>query len=131
MFTNGKSADKFFVKPYEFIPERWDSQPELIIERRGFFPFNGGTHKRLLSTLFSPVDKGEMRSVINKIFLTGRWSCVGQKLAMMTMRMFLAYTLWNYDFGFAPSEDGVAVHRDALNMLIVRPGNLELVFHKR
>jgi cytochrome P450 len=72
-----------------------------------------------------------MRSVVNKVFLTGRWSCVGQKLAMMTMRMFLAYTLWNCDFDFAAGEDGVAVHRDAKNVLIVRPGKLELVFHTR
>jgi cytochrome P450 len=63
--------------------------------------------------------------------VTGRWSCVGQKLAMMIMRIFLAYTVWNYDLNFAPSEDGVAVHRDAKNMLIVRPGDLELVFCKR
>lgn len=35
-------AGDCFVRPYDFIPERWYSQPELILDRGGFAPFSLG-----------------------------------------------------------------------------------------
>jgi tryprostatin B 6-hydroxylase len=47
-----------FVKPDEFIPERWSSQPELILRKDAFVPFSYGTY-----------------------------NCTGRPLAMMQLRM--------------------------------------------
>lgn len=30
---------KHFVKPDEFIPERWTDRPELVLDRRAWHPF--------------------------------------------------------------------------------------------
>jgi cytochrome P450 len=37
------SADeRCFVRPLEFIPERWTTQPELIIDSSVYAPFSTG-----------------------------------------------------------------------------------------
>lgn len=61
----------------------------------------------------------------------GPYNCVGRRLALLVVRFVLAYTVWNYDFEFAPGEDGVAIHRDAVNQLIIKAGHLNCVFHAR
>jgi len=35
-------SKKFFVRPDEFIPERWTTKPDLVIDKRAFIPFNSG-----------------------------------------------------------------------------------------
>jgi tryprostatin B 6-hydroxylase len=30
------------VRPHEFIPERWTTRPELVLDKRAFFPFHMG-----------------------------------------------------------------------------------------
>lgn len=35
-------ARECFVHPDDFIPERWYSEPELILDRSGFAPFSLG-----------------------------------------------------------------------------------------
>lgn len=47
------------------------------------------------------------------------------------MRFIVAYTLHEYDFDFAPGEDGTAIIRDTVNVTIVKPGKLSLSFNKR
>ncbi|KAH8902894.1 cytochrome P450 3A24 [Coniochaeta sp. PMI_546] len=95
-------SEKFFVHADEFIPERWTTRPELVLDKRAFIPFN-----------------------------TGRWSCAGKKIAMLLMRFIVAYTLTEYDFDFAPGEDGTAIIRDTVNVTMVKPGKLNLSFKKR
>jgi cytochrome P450 len=34
--------EKYFVRAHEFIPERWTTRPELVIDKRAFIPFNAG-----------------------------------------------------------------------------------------
>ena len=36
------TSEKFFVRPDEFIPERWTTKPELVIDKRAFIPFSAG-----------------------------------------------------------------------------------------
>ncbi|KAH8812322.1 cytochrome P450 [Xylogone sp. PMI_703] len=98
MHRNGK----YFEHPDEFIPERWTSRQDLVIERQAYHPF-----------------------------LIGPYNCVGKRLGLLVLRLVLAYTVWNYDFEFAPGEDGTAIHRDAANQLILKAGKLECVFHPR
>lgn len=35
-------SEKYFVKPSEWLPERWTSQPELVLDKRAFHPFSFG-----------------------------------------------------------------------------------------
>jgi tryprostatin B 6-hydroxylase len=93
---------KFFKEPDSFIPERWTTRPDLIIDKRAYHPF-----------------------------LLGPNNCVGKRLAMIVLRFTIAYTVWNYDFQFAPGEDGTAIHQDAVNQLILKAGKLECVFRQR
>ncbi|KAM0261045.1 hypothetical protein ACHAQJ_002484 [Trichoderma viride] len=93
---------KFFKEADSFIPERWTTRPDLIIDKRAYHPF-----------------------------LVGPNNCAGKRLAMIVMRFVLAYTVWYYDFQFAPGEDGTAIHRDSVNQLILKAGKLECVFSQR
>lgn len=49
----------------------------------------------------------------------------------MVLRFVAAYTVWNYDFKFAPGEDGTAIHRELRDQGIIKAGNLECVFRAR
>ncbi|KAK5991698.1 Cytochrome P450 monooxygenase orf5 [Cladobotryum mycophilum] len=95
-------SDRYFREANEFIPERWTTRPDLIIDKRAYHPF-----------------------------LLGPFNCVGRRLALIVMRFALAYTVLNYDFEFAPGEDGTALHLQAANQLILKAGPLKCVFHKR
>lgn len=61
-----------FVRPLEFIPERWNSQPKLVLNRRAFIPFSIGVA-----------------------------NCPGKDLAMMELRDVVARTLFEFDVSFA------------------------------
>ncbi|GKT54529.1 cytochrome P450 [Colletotrichum tofieldiae] len=93
---------KYWKRPNEFIPERWTTRPDLILDRRAFVPFS-----------------------------FGRFDCVGRRLAFNVLRLAIAYTLWNFDFSFAPGEDGRAFEEEAKFQLIIKPGKLDCVFIKR
>ncbi|KAF6812374.1 L-ornithine-N5-monooxygenase [Colletotrichum musicola] len=95
-------SEKYWRRPHDFIPERWTTRPDLIIDRRAFVPFH-----------------------------YGRFDCVGRRLALNVLRLTIAYTLWSYDFEFAPGEDGRTFENEAKFQLIVKPAKLECVFRKR
>ncbi|KAJ0329441.1 hypothetical protein COL5a_003999 [Colletotrichum fioriniae] len=95
-------SHKYWRYPNEFIPERWTTRPELIIDRRAFLPFS-----------------------------YGRYDCVGRRLAWNVLRLTIAYTLWNYDFEFAPGEDGKTFEEEAKFQLIIKPAKLDCVYTKR
>jgi cytochrome P450 len=44
-----------FVKPDDFIPERWTSQPELVLNKEAFLPFSVGSYPQTLITFFSEI----------------------------------------------------------------------------
>ncbi|TEA18151.1 Cytochrome P450 monooxygenase orf5 [Colletotrichum sidae] len=95
-------SPKYWKQPNEFVPERWTTRPDLIIDRKAFVPFH-----------------------------YGRFDCVGRRLALNVLRLTIAYTLWNYDFRLAPGTDGTTIEKDARFQLIVKPGKLECVFNRR
>ncbi|RFU25190.1 hypothetical protein B7463_g11145, partial [Scytalidium lignicola] len=95
-------SPKYFKQPDEFIPERWTTRPELVLDKRAFHPF-----------------------------MVGPYNCVGKRMALLVLRLVLAYTILNYDFEFAPGEDGTRIHKDAFNQLILKAGKLECVFKRR
>ncbi|KAI1323412.1 benzoate 4-monooxygenase cytochrome P450 [Xylariaceae sp. FL0255] len=92
-----------FVEPHSFIPERWYSKSELVLDKRAFAPFG-----------------------------SGRTSCAGKHLAMAQLRLFAAGLLSRYNITFAPGErNGEAVERDMRDQLTASPGRLNIVFEKR
>ncbi|KAK4213205.1 Tryprostatin B 6-hydroxylase [Rhypophila decipiens] len=95
-------SEKTFVKPDDFIPERWTTKPELVLDRLAFMPF-----------------------------IVGPNNCVGKRLAWMVLRLVVSYTVYHYKFQLAPGEDGKAIHEQAQNHLILSAGPLQLVFEKR
>ncbi|KAH6662426.1 cytochrome P450 [Plectosphaerella plurivora] len=96
------SSERYFVRPHEFIPERWTTRPELVLNRKAFFPFH-----------------------------MGRYDCVGKKLAKNVIRTCIAYTIYNYDFHFAPGEDGRRFRNEEHWNMIVKQARLDCVFTKR
>ncbi|KAK0118355.1 hypothetical protein ONS95_012643 [Cadophora gregata] len=57
-----------FSRPTEFIPERWTTKPELVVNRQAFVPFS-----------------------------TGMTNCPGKNLAMMELRDVVARTVGEFD----------------------------------
>jgi cytochrome P450 len=74
IFTDPRS----FVRPDEFVPERWTSQPDLIVRRDAFVPFSYGAY-----------------------------SCAGKPLAMMQLRMVVAMIIRKFELSFAPDQQKV------------------------
>lgn len=62
--------------------------------------------------------------------ITGTFNCVGKRVALIVLRMVLAYTVWHYDFEFAPGEDGKAFIRDSQNCLVLKVGPCQCMFTK-
>ncbi|KAE8332165.1 cytochrome P450 [Aspergillus sergii] len=94
--------ERAFVRPNEFLPERWMTQPELIKDASVFIPFNAGPY-----------------------------SCVGKQLALMELRRVTAEILTRYDVEFAQgqtTEDFLDGKRDTFT-LVTAP--LKLVFRER
>ncbi|KAF2622537.1 benzoate 4-monooxygenase [Macroventuria anomochaeta] len=62
---------RVFVRPTEFIPERWTSRPELILRKDAFVPFSYGAY-----------------------------NCAGKPLAMMQLRMVIAMVIKKFELSF-------------------------------
>jgi len=64
------------------------------------------------------------------LFLEGTYSCPGKRLALMTAKMVLVYTVYYYDFSFTLGEDGTAISRDKCDKVILYAGPLKCSFQK-
>lgn len=49
----------------------------------------------------------------------------------MELRIVITSTVWNYDFEFAPGEDGSTIENETLDLVILKAAKLDLVFKKR
>jgi tryprostatin B 6-hydroxylase len=49
----------------------------------------------------------------------------------MELRYLLAYTVWNYEFAYAPGENGRRIEEESLDLVIMKAGKLDVVFKKR
>lgn len=58
------------------MPERWTSQPELILRKDAFVPFSYGAY-----------------------------NCAGKPLAMMQLRMVIAMLIKKFELSFAPGRE--------------------------
>ncbi|KAJ2988814.1 hypothetical protein NUW58_g3778 [Xylaria curta] len=101
------SADLFAVEscwaqPNEFIPERWYSRPELILDKRAFAPFS-----------------------------TGARYCLGKSMALNSLRLVLATLLQDYDVSFSPDYDEDTLWRDMRDQVTCQPGAVFCIFKPR
>ncbi|KAM3544821.1 hypothetical protein ARSEF1564_002285 [Beauveria bassiana] len=91
-----------FPRPNEFIPERWTTKPELVVDRSVFFPFS-----------------------------VGKYSCPGRQLGLLELRHAIVEILKRYTVQLAPGftsrdfEDGIV---DRFSTEVSR---LDLTFTKR
>ncbi|PYH91424.1 cytochrome p450 monooxygenase [Aspergillus ellipticus CBS 707.79] len=94
--------ERLFVRPHDFIPERWTTRQELVKDSSAFVPFS-----------------------------TGRYSCIGKQLGLMEVRYVVSQIVRKYDVEFAPSQTAegfLSGKRDAFTLSL---GPLELVFNPR
>ena len=86
----------------EFIPERWTTQPELVLNSAAFSPFGTGFH-----------------------------SCVGKAVGLDGLRMAVARLIQKYQFALPPGETGGHMARDMKDQFTSYPGKLDLIFKLR
>jgi cytochrome P450 len=89
--------ERSFPEALKFMPERWTSEaPEYVKDKRAFIPFS-----------------------------TGVYNCVGQKLAMMEMRVVLANLLRSFEIDFA-GDMGEAVVKESRDAFTLSVGALDV-----
>jgi cytochrome P450 len=89
--------ERSFPEPLKFMPERWTSEaPEYVKDRRAFIAFS-----------------------------TGVYNCVGQKLAMMEMRVVMANLLRSFEIEFA-GDMGKAVVKESRDSFTLSVGALDV-----
>jgi len=49
----------------------------------------------------------------------------------MELRYLLAYTVWSYEFSYAPAENGRRMEEESVELVILKAGKLDVVFKKR
>ncbi|KAI8948257.1 cytochrome P450 monooxygenase-like protein [Xylaria longipes] len=94
--------DSMWVQPNDFVPERWYSRPELILDKRAFAPFSYGARY-----------------------------CLGKNMAINSLRLVVATLLQDYNASFAPGYDEETIWRDMKDQVTCQPGAVFCVFHPR
>ncbi|KAK5993999.1 Cytochrome P450 monooxygenase FCK2 [Cladobotryum mycophilum] len=91
-----------FVDPCRFVPERWTTSPEMVLNPSATRPFG-----------------------------MGHLSCIGRPLALDALRLVVARLIKKYRFRYAPGEDGSGMWRDMKDQFVQNPGELKLRFELR
>ncbi|KAJ4340196.1 hypothetical protein N0V95_007577 [Ascochyta clinopodiicola] len=100
--TFGK--DFAFVEPNEFIPERWTTKPELVLDARAYAPFSVGPHQ-----------------------------CIGKAISHLELRVVTAKLLLAFDASVSsePGQDLSAFWKGMKDQVTMMPGELWCVFVDR
>ncbi|KAK8044498.1 cytochrome p450 monooxygenase [Apiospora rasikravindrae] len=91
-----------FARPEEFIPERWTTEPDLVLDASVYAPFS-----------------------------IGRTSCAGKQLALIELRRTVALILHRYDFALAPEQRIEAFESGLEDHFTLNPPEFKLVFKAR
>ncbi|KAH7157917.1 averantin oxidoreductase [Dactylonectria estremocensis] len=94
--------DRRYVRPNDFVPERWTTKPDLVKNTSGFAPFS-----------------------------MGRYSCPGKQLALMEIRHVISQIVNKYDVGFAAGQTPEAFIDGKLDGFTLVCPKLDLVFKTR
>ena len=90
------------MRPDEYIPERWTSEPDLVLNKNAFFPFS-----------------------------IGKFSCIGKQLALAELRTVLSKMVLEFDVAFAPGEDGTRLLTESRDNFTMSNAELNLVWTER
>ena len=93
---------RYFVSSDEWLPERWITEPDMVIDKRAFFPFS-----------------------------VGPFNCAGKAFAMMEMKIFMARVVSNLRIEFAPREDGIDMMTKQKDYMTWQCPDLRLCFKPR
>jgi cytochrome P450 len=96
---------RYFSNPEKFIPERWladEADPSFIHNEAGYIPFS-----------------------------VGPANCVGKNLAMLEMRMVLAYVLQAFELRFADGYDKQQYEAELKDYLVLQKGSLPIIITSR
>ncbi|KAI1819538.1 cytochrome P450 [Xylaria intraflava] len=91
-----------FLRPDEWIPERFTTKPELMPNKNAFVAWS-----------------------------IGKMSCLGKNLSLLEIRVGAALFLTEFDIEFAPGEDGTRMFTEATDFFTTTPGPLHVVLRKR
>ncbi|KAJ4321440.1 hypothetical protein N0V84_005362 [Fusarium piperis] len=94
--------ERAFLRPNEFLPERWTSQPDLVKDASAFAPFSMGRH-----------------------------ACVGKQLGLMEIRYVTTEILFRYNIQLAPGNDPKAYLENQMDLFTAAVPDLNLVFTRR
>jgi tryprostatin B 6-hydroxylase len=90
------------VRPEEYIPERWTTEPDLVINKNAFFPFS-----------------------------IGKFGCIGKQLALSELRTVLSKMVLEFDVAFAPGEDGTRLLTESKDNFTMSNAELNLIWTER
>jgi cytochrome P450 len=93
---------RYFAQPNDFMPERWTTGKDLVLDGSIFRPFG-----------------------------QGRYSCVGSRLAMMKIRTVLAYLVTDFEFLLADKTSAERWERSGREHFLMAHRALNLRFEKR
>lgn len=102
VLTTELLVEDCFERASEFIPERWTTRPEMVLNPAAYAPFGTGHH-----------------------------SCLGKTLALDTMKFVLARILKNYRFRAAPGDNNLSALETVRDQFTSNPGTLKLQFEIR
>ncbi|KAK7942602.1 cytochrome P450 monooxygenase FCK2 [Apiospora aurea] len=91
-----------FARPDEFVPERWTTEPDLVLDASVYAPFS-----------------------------VGRSSCAGKQLALLELRRTVALILHRYDFALAPEQRIESFESGLEDRFTLNPPEFKLVFKAR
>lgn len=94
--------ERAFVKPNEYIPDRWTSQTELVKDASVFTPFG-----------------------------TGRYSCAGKQLGLMELRSVTSQVIRDYTVRLDAEQKPGDFLDECKDGFTLSTGKLKLVFDKR
>lgn len=97
-----QTSPKAYVDPLEYMPERWTTRPELVLDKAAWFPF-----------------------------LLGPYGCIGKQVALMELRISIAKLVLAFDIGFAPGEDGTALMMDTMDCFTQILAPMKIIFTER
>ena len=98
-------SPKYWVDPLEFIPERWSTKPELILDRRAWCPFS-----------------------------LGAYGCAGKYFALMEIKLVIARLVTDFDIDFATQLDEGDRQKwldNQADWMTLQPSTLMLKFNPR
>ncbi|KAH5164547.1 hypothetical protein HBI73_046080 [Parastagonospora nodorum] len=101
ILRHSQQAPKCFAQPLDFIPERWSSRPELVLQKDAYIPFGSGAY-----------------------------ACIGKQLALMELRLTIAELVSKFEVLFSPGEDGRALMEESKDCFTWGVTDLNLVFRR-